>query len=427
MGSNWLIETSIVFTVLYGIFYLFFRKNTFHRINRFLMISIIGLSLLVPQLEIDMFSSYQNIDQYILDQYVMGIDSDSEVIIPLKEFRSMYSGKMIQFVYLIGVGISALLFVWRLISIFRVRLRAKKEVYQGRVIYLTHHPGAPFTFFRWIFISETRNGTLPMAVLDHEQAHVEQRHSIDLLLSNLFRIVFWFNPFVYLFHRSLLQIHEFLADEAGIKSSQSTIDYLRLLASELEQKVFVGVTNQFNYLIIKRRIKMLTKNKTKSVSLLNYLFFIPVMIILLASFGKVQNNQIQPPELFPIPKTVKHKITSHFGIRVNPISKKKQKHNGMDISAPSGTSVYASADGKVMKVLDSGNKGYGKRIIISHGETYSTSYSQLSAFKVNEGDLVKKGEVIGLVGSSGASTGPHLHFEVIEKGEYVDPKPFVIK
>ena len=114
------------------------------------------------------------------------------------------------------------------------------------------------------------------------------------------------------------------------------------------------------------------------------------------------------------------KITSPFGERVHPISKKRQHHKGIDLKATIGTPVMATADGTVIK-LEEQPQGYGKFVVIAHADNYQTKYAQLSEFKVALGDKVKMGHIIGLVGSSGASTAPHLHYEVIRDDHAIDP------
>lgn len=133
------------------------------------------------------------------------------------------------------------------------------------------------------------------------------------------------------------------------------------------------------------------------------------------------SNKIDPPSISPIKNARK---TSGYGIRIHPVYKVKKLHRGMDFAAPIGTPVVATADGKVEKVKLQ-NSGYGNHLIIQHDDIYSTLYAQLSKVLVEEGKLVKKGDTIGLVGSSGASTGPHLHYEVRKQGENVDPEPYL--
>jgi murein DD-endopeptidase MepM/ murein hydrolase activator NlpD len=114
-------------------------------------------------------------------------------------------------------------------------------------------------------------------------------------------------------------------------------------------------------------------------------------------------------------------ITSPFGWRSNPFGGAPEFHQGLDIAAPSGTTVTAAAGGTVIMAQWYG--GYGNYILIDHGGGYSTGYGHLSAIYVSTGQAIQRGQAIGAVGSTGQSTGPHLHFEVRIAGKPVDPAP----
>ena len=112
-------------------------------------------------------------------------------------------------------------------------------------------------------------------------------------------------------------------------------------------------------------------------------------------------------------------ISSGFGWRIDPQLEVEKFHEGLDLAAPYGTNVYATADGRIEFAGD--KSGYGNCVEITHGETYMTRYGHLSKIKVSNGQMVKKGELIGMVGSTGKSTGPHLHYEVLLNGEPQNP------
>ena len=116
-------------------------------------------------------------------------------------------------------------------------------------------------------------------------------------------------------------------------------------------------------------------------------------------------------------------LLSGFGMRIHPIYKVPKMHTGIDFTAPAGTPIQATGEGKVIRA-DRGN-GYGNHVIIDHGYGYQTLYAHMSRIDVKVGQEVKRGQSIGLVGSSGTSTAPHCHYEVIFKGQKIDPINYV--
>ena len=111
---------------------------------------------------------------------------------------------------------------------------------------------------------------------------------------------------------------------------------------------------------------------------------------------------------------------SGFGWRIHPIFKRRKMHTGIDFTCPSGTPIVATGDGRVSKI-ENRKSGYGKSVVIDHGFGYLTRYAHMSAVDVKRGEKIKRGQIIGKVGSTGTSTAPHLHYEVVYKGKKVDP------
>lgn len=116
-------------------------------------------------------------------------------------------------------------------------------------------------------------------------------------------------------------------------------------------------------------------------------------------------------------------VTSGFGSRADPFHGKKSRHAGIDIASPTGTPIYATADAYVGRAQPVGN--YGNLVELNHGGGYQTRYAHMHRILVRSGQYVRKGTVIGLVGSTGRSTGPHLHYEVRYNGVAIDPSPFM--
>ena len=126
------------------------------------------------------------------------------------------------------------------------------------------------------------------------------------------------------------------------------------------------------------------------------------------------------PAIQPVSNKDLDRLSSGFGYRIDPLYKTVKFHAGLDFTAPQGTPVYATADG-VIEVAGNLGNGYGNHIIIDHGYSYNTLYGHLYRIKAKRGQFVKRGEVIGYVGNTGKSTGPHLHYEVMKGNKHLDP------
>jgi murein DD-endopeptidase MepM/ murein hydrolase activator NlpD len=129
------------------------------------------------------------------------------------------------------------------------------------------------------------------------------------------------------------------------------------------------------------------------------------------------------PAIQPVSNSELKRIASGFGYRIDPVYKTVKYHAGLDFSAPQGTPIYATANGVVRIAGNLGN-GFGNHVVINHGYGYETLYGHMFRIKVKNGTRVKRGEIIGWVGSTGKSTGPHCHYEVHKNGRPLDPVYF---
>ena len=129
------------------------------------------------------------------------------------------------------------------------------------------------------------------------------------------------------------------------------------------------------------------------------------------------------PAIQPVSNSDLQRIASGFGSRIDPVYKIQKFHAGLDFTAPQGTPIYATADGRI-KEANYNEGGFGNHVVINHGYGYETLYGHMVRVKARVGQLVKRGEVIGWVGNTGKSTGPHCHYEVHKNGPAVDPVYF---
>ncbi len=134
------------------------------------------------------------------------------------------------------------------------------------------------------------------------------------------------------------------------------------------------------------------------------------------------------PAIQPINNKELTRLASGFGRRIHPIYKIKKMHTGLDFSAPRGTPIYATGAGKVKKAQNSYRKtGYGNQVEIDHGFGYVTKYAHMQLITVKLGQKIKRGDLIGYVGSTGGSTAPHCHYEIIKDGKKIDPIQYIIQ
>lgn len=139
-----------------------------------------------------------------------------------------------------------------------------------------------------------------------------------------------------------------------------------------------------------------------------------------AMIGNKEKMLAATPAIQPVSNKDLSRIASGFGYRIDPVYKTVKMHAGLDFAAPQGTPIYATADGVVRLAGNTGN-GYGNHVIINHGYGYETLYGHQYRIKAKVGQKVKRGELIGWVGSTGKSTGPHLHYEVHKNKRHIDP------
>lgn len=178
--------------------------------------------------------------------------------------------------------------------------------------------------------------------------------------------------------------------EIQLVTSLGETDLIKSIGSQLNKLILLAAYQEKSYSDIEKMVK----NKEK----------------LLAAIPAIQ----------PVSDKDLTRIASGFGTRIDPVYKVPKYHAGLDFAAPIGTPIYATADGVV---TDAGfnEGGYGNRVIIDHGFGYETLYGHMYRIKARQGQKVKRGEVIGYVGSTGKSTGPHCHYEVHRNGNPVDP------
>ena len=193
---------------------------------------------------------------------------------------------------------------------------------------------------------------------------------------------------------------------------------------EEQRKAGFGGVNRYRYLNGYDNTKLI-KTATKKLDILSKQLVVQSKsldeIVVLAKNKKEMLASI--PAIQPVANKDLKRMASGYGYRIHPIYKTRKFHWGMDFSAPRGTPIYATGNGKIEKVKRS-RRGYGNQVKINHGFGYKTFYAHLEKYTVRKGQKVKRGDLIGYVGTSGISTAPHLHYEVIKGNRKLNPVYF---
>ena len=470
MAAYWwyILKVSICMIAFYAFYTLLLRNSTFFLLNRLYLMLGLLLSFIIPILKFSILTTQPNSElSTIIHPFL--IEPEYDFFQPQNLSNHVTT---INYSILLPIlyfsGISVLLFKL-LFSIMRIiRTKNNSESSQiGRKKIIKMASGSPFSFFNMIFLPK---GDVNQMIIEHEMVHVRQFHWFDLVLLEIISVLLWFNPIVIFYKKSLKLQHEYLADTSVIKDKNQPEKYLNCMLKHIQVADYNGIISQFYYKTIKKRIVMITKNKTSNKYLGVYLLALPLVCLMLLAFSdnkeltqkseiaqdavihnvdsaeKINNNRlpteaeweaaaqanknnvneysmVNKPSISPV-DSKKVKRISGYGERINPITKEKHFHYGMDFSISEGEEIKSTAGGVVIDAKFDSKRG--NYVVIQHNEVFSTLYSHLKSISVQVGDNLKKGQVIGYVGNTGFSTGAHLHYEVFENGKNVNPIEFIL-
>lgn len=261
---TYLLKSGILLFVFYAVYKLLLENEKMFRFNRAYLIGSLIFSFVIP---LQLFSIKTTFETGINNIQLEGIVIQKGRA-PLNENYIMYT----IFYYLIRVYVIvsivlALRFVLNLISFFIKLKRKEIRFVNGVKIVLTNETVLPHSFWDAVFVNKAdfEMGKIPSELIAHERAHLEQRHTLDVLFVEVLQIVFWVNPFLSVLKKAIKLNHEFLADEAVNKQFNSVSDYQNLLLDFASNKNTISLASNINYLITKKRLLMMTKkeNSTK--------------------------------------------------------------------------------------------------------------------------------------------------------------------
>lgn len=288
----YLIRSAAATTIFYGFYMLFIKKQGDFIFNRFYLLISLLLAVFIPLISFPdagtgtKIATLQNISSVNLNQVLIGLSKHS-----MPSIKSMPIYNWLSVIYYTVVFLFTILFFKGIFGL--IRLRNKSEInYHDKMTIIFISSSLPvFSFFRWVFIpKEIYKNPAANAILEHEKIHMNQYHSLDLLLVEILGILQWFNPFIYLIKKEIKENHEFIADEAIYFSGENINHYQQLLFQQASGLEFSPITNNFSYSLLKKRIIMMKRSKMNKIPAFKFLFAAAAISVTLMACNQTKNK-----------------------------------------------------------------------------------------------------------------------------------------
>ena len=321
------LKSAFVLALLVSLFMLFMSRETFHKVNRYIMLSIIFISLLLPAVNLGIESPFKRVAVAIENCFAaeepeavvgsMAIDMSAfdelpvlpDVALELPPLEPLEEKPinwllLVAVVYFAGVALLVVRQAVMYVQVVRTIARSRAvdaSLYGCEGISLRVHSGKekPFSWFRWVVVSEDDLGDGAREILIHETAHARAGHSWDIVLADAVIIMQWFNPLAWIMKNSLKDIHEFEADEAVINSGVNAKQYQLLIIKKAVGARLYSIANSFNHSLTKKRITMMCKEKSKTWRCAKALYIVPVAAIAALAFTTVDTANATENETLP--------------------------------------------------------------------------------------------------------------------------------
>ncbi|HKM44427.1 MAG TPA: M56 family metallopeptidase, partial [Dysgonamonadaceae bacterium] len=276
------VKVNLSLAVFYLLYALLFRKDTFIKLRRYYFLSAIIFSLSYPLFTVSALSNLvQSTPEPATTEtsvYIGEISMSEMIVEDAPEVATPIDWTIVaKNILLVGVLLLSLRFLWQLFSIVRIKSHSEKRSLFGYLFYHLKDEITPFSFFNWIFVNtETHNEKELKQILLHEHTHAHQWHSVDILLVEMLRIAFWWNPIVWLMKRDIAINLEYLADSAVLQKGIDTHEYQCNLLQMNYPETAVQLINNFNVSQLKQRIIMMNSKKSPLRKLAKYLSVLPL-------------------------------------------------------------------------------------------------------------------------------------------------------
>ena len=300
----YIVKVNIALAVFYLLYMLLFSKDTFLRLRRYYFLSAIIFSLVYPLFTATALGSLidfsPKVEETQTSVFIGDLTMDYMIVEDVEETAPtpIDWALVAKNILLLGTVFFSIRFMWQINSILRIKSQSEKRTVFGYIIYHLKDEITPFSFFNWIFIhTDTHSEKQLKQILLHEHTHARQWHSFDILLAQILRIAFWWNPIVWAMKRDIAMNLEYLADQAVLQEGVDTTEYQYHILQLTYQDTAVQIVNNFNVSQLKQRIIMMNKNKSPMRKLAKYLSVLPLaLLLIMANSIYAQTNVVQEPQ-----------------------------------------------------------------------------------------------------------------------------------
>lgn len=293
--KQYFIIASAYIALFYIIYIMLIRRDTWYRRNRIYLLTTLFISLLLPFVSITAVAG-SLISSFNRDLIRIITIPDVNIYVSSPDPGLANGLPVLLLIYLAGSITAFIVLIINLLKLYGYVRKYRKE---GSRLVLTP-PGkeSGFSAMGYIFISSNLDDDTKNTILDHEQLHIQNKHFIDILLLRVIGIFLWFNPFIYLYERSLKELHEFETDQQMLDSGRNVISYQRLILNQIFNTSIFTIQNGFSgRSLIKKRMIMMTKKRSKRMSGLKLFFAVPVILFVFAYFSCTRDEVNQSGQI----------------------------------------------------------------------------------------------------------------------------------
>lgn len=286
---EYIIKSGVALSLFYFFYWVFLRNDTHLKLNRIILNASLLLSLILPLIQIQISRPEPVLPFFYMD---LDMETDSATVLA---GNSATSGinilKVVAWVYAAGASLVLLRLLYQGIYLQALSRLSKSEKHSDFTLVYMEKDIIPFSYFNKIFIPFSHTASHEIkSIIDHERSHLRQLHFLDLFLAEFVTIIQWFNPFAWLYERSVKEIHEYLADKAVLDQGYNQGSYQALLVNQAMGGPVFTITSQFNQSLIKKRIVMMTKMKSPRLSQLKSFMLLPLIAMLLMAYNRPEKS-----------------------------------------------------------------------------------------------------------------------------------------